>query len=138
LARPTHAEWLTWYRRLLTVRREAIVPHISGIRAGGGYEVLGEGAVAIRWALCRGTLLLAANLSGAAVAGFPAASGHLLWQEGAVDTEGRSSPWTVRWSIEQAPVQNAVEGPQSLGARGETVRAEAKRGHPGNGGCGGW
>jgi malto-oligosyltrehalose trehalohydrolase len=110
VARAPHAEWLAWYRRVLTVRREAIVPLIAGIRAGGRYQALGEGAVAVSWPLGEdgGTLLLAANLNGTPVAGVPAASGQVLWEEGAVGADGRFGPWTVRWSIERKAERNIV------------------------------
>jgi malto-oligosyltrehalose trehalohydrolase len=110
VARAPHAEWLAWYRRVLTVRREAIVPLIAGIRAGGRYQVLGEGAVAVSWPLGEdgGTLLLATNLNGAPVAGVPAASGQVLWEEGAVGADGRFGHWSVRWSIEPKAERSIV------------------------------
>jgi malto-oligosyltrehalose trehalohydrolase len=100
LARVQHAEWLDWYRRVLTTRRAAIVPLIASIHGGGRYEVLGKGAVTVRWPLDEGggALLLAANLSDTSVTGFPATAGQVLWQEGAADAKDRFGPWTVRWS----------------------------------------
>ncbi len=52
LSHGAHAEWLEFYRRLLAVRRTAIVPLLRQIGGrAGSYEVLGEGAVLVRWAL---------------------------------------------------------------------------------------
>ena len=66
-----HAEWLHWYRSVIATRHAKIVPHLKGIRTGGRYEVIGEGAVVVRWALDDGrTLVLAANLSSKPVPGF--------------------------------------------------------------------
>ena len=102
-ARAPHAEWLDWYRRALAVRRETIVPLIPGLRAGGRYQVVGEGAVAVSWTLEAGggTLLLAANLSNRPMTGFPRATGQEVWREGQVDGDGRFAAWTVRWSVER-------------------------------------
>jgi maltooligosyltrehalose trehalohydrolase len=50
------------YRRLLALRRDVIVPHLSGARALGA-EVIGPSAVLARWRLGDGSILaLAANL----------------------------------------------------------------------------
>ncbi|MGE5271707.1 MAG: malto-oligosyltrehalose trehalohydrolase [Thiohalocapsa sp.] len=95
-----HAGWLAWYRAVLAVRGREIVPLLADIRSGGRYEVVGDGAVIVRWEAGRhGRLVLAANLSDAGMAGFPAMSGRLLWQEGAVGEDGAFAPFAVRWSI---------------------------------------
>jgi len=99
--RAPHAGWLDWYRRVLALRRAEIVPRLAGIRAGGRYEVVGDGAVAVRWPFSGGELVLAANLSASPVQGFPAASGRVLWQEGEAGADGGFGPWAVRWSIEE-------------------------------------
>lgn len=102
--RAPHAGWLDWYRRILAVRHAELVPHLPGIRRGGRYRILGDGAVLVRWALGDGAgeLVLAANLSAAPVSGFPPASGRLLWREGAAGEDGNFGPWSLRWSIEEA------------------------------------
>jgi 1,4-alpha-glucan branching enzyme len=87
---PGHAAWLDWYRRILGVRRR----YIASAPHAGRYEMVGDGAVAVRW----GTLALAANLSGVRVSGFPPAGASILWQEGEVERDGALGPWTVRWS----------------------------------------
>ena len=45
----THAGWLDWYRRVLGIRHAEIVPRLAEIRAGGRYELIGDGAVIVRW-----------------------------------------------------------------------------------------
>ena len=99
--KPEHAVWLDWYRRILTVRREAIVPVLPGIpRHAGRYEILGDGAVVVHWALGDGReLVLAANLSDRRVDSFPPMTGRALWQEGKIQ-DGEFGPWTTRWSID--------------------------------------
>lgn len=99
LSQSAHAEWLDWYRRILRVRRESIIPELTGMTGyAGSYEVVADGAVVVRWRLDSGELMLAANLSDATVCGFPASSGSLLWQEGTTGEDGRFGPWSVRWS----------------------------------------
>jgi malto-oligosyltrehalose trehalohydrolase len=103
-ARAPHARWLAWYRRVLATRRAEIVPRLATIRAAGGYGVLAEGAVIVRWQLDGGeTLVLAANLTSARRPVFPSASGRVLWEEGEVAPDGSFGPWTVRWSIDEPP-----------------------------------
>jgi maltooligosyltrehalose trehalohydrolase len=69
-AHAPHREWLALYRRLLRLRRERLVPRLAGMKAGrGSYEVLAEGALAVRWRLSAETrLCLLLNLSGNACA----------------------------------------------------------------------
>jgi malto-oligosyltrehalose trehalohydrolase/4-alpha-glucanotransferase len=144
IVRAPHVGWLDWYRRVLATRHAEIVPRLTGIRTAGHYEVLGEGAVLVRWPLAeRGsTLVLATNLSGRAAQGFPALAGHVLWCEGETTEDGTFGAWSVRWSIEgrasrtdrlQEPTGTALDNlAERLGiesefrdARGATVRASA-------------
>ncbi|HEV7266971.1 MAG TPA: malto-oligosyltrehalose trehalohydrolase [Falsiroseomonas sp.] len=96
-ARPPHAAWLDWYRRILALRHAEIVPRLGAIRGGGAWNIIGEGAVALHW----GSLQLAANLSAAPVAGFPQAAGRIIWQEGEPGDAGGFGPWSVRWSVKK-------------------------------------
>jgi malto-oligosyltrehalose trehalohydrolase len=92
---------LDWYRRILARRRKTIVPLIDRIRHGGEFEVIGEGAVAVRWRVeGDGELTLAANLSNARAA-FPVRNGELLWREGAAGADALD-PWTVEWRVKQS------------------------------------
>jgi malto-oligosyltrehalose trehalohydrolase/4-alpha-glucanotransferase len=135
---PEHAGWLDWYHRAIAARHAEIVPRVAGIRSGGRYEVIGEGAVVVRWLLGGdGTLTLAANLSGARVEGFPAASGRVIWREGEPGEGGEFGPWSVRWTIEAGSGGGALDElaermgiePEFRNARGEMVGAsvETKR-----------
>ncbi|HEX9534801.1 MAG TPA: malto-oligosyltrehalose trehalohydrolase, partial [Stellaceae bacterium] len=103
IERAPHSGWLDWYRRVLSRRHVEIVPRLTAIRAGGRYEVLGDGAVLVRWPLGAGdTLVLAANLAATPAPGFPAEPGRVLWQEGKAGADGIFGAWAVRWSIEEA------------------------------------
>jgi malto-oligosyltrehalose trehalohydrolase len=98
-----HACWLEWYRQVLAMRHAEILPTLSSICEAGRYEVLGEGAVVVRWQLgACGLLLLAANLASVPAAGFPAETGRVLWQEGDAGADGTFGPWTVRWAVDDA------------------------------------
>lgn len=103
--RPPNREWLSWYRQVLARRHEMIVPLLRTIGCGGTFTVVGEGAVMINWAAgSRRELILAANLSGDPVGGFPREAGHLIWKEGEVRDAGTTlMPWTVIWSVREKP-----------------------------------
>jgi malto-oligosyltrehalose trehalohydrolase len=64
-AAPEHARWLDFYRGLLRLRRERIVPLLAGAGGRAGrYAVRGPGAVAVEWSLARGARLeIRLNLS---------------------------------------------------------------------------
>ena len=109
-AQDVHAEWIDWYKRILTVRRERIVPLLPRIVGhAGSYAVLGKGAVIVRWKVGPAAgLTLAANLSDDSVQGFPLDSGTTLWHEGPAQEQGCMRPWSVRWSFEEeAPSERA-------------------------------
>jgi malto-oligosyltrehalose trehalohydrolase len=102
LAAPGHAERLEWYRRVLEVRHQEIVPRLAAIRQGGAAVVLGAGAVEIRWNCADGRCLtLAANLSAERIA-YATRPGPLVWHEGPVLTGPHLGAWTVRWSLDEA------------------------------------
>jgi malto-oligosyltrehalose trehalohydrolase len=100
-SQPRHAAWLDWYRRILTVRRETIVPRIPAIAGHASrHEVKAQSAILVQWHLPPDeTLVLAANLSAGQVAGFPTKPSRILWQEGRCDDDVLG-PWAVRWSVE--------------------------------------
>ena len=95
-----HREWVEWYRRIIEVRAREIVPHLTGIARAGRYTLLGDGAVAVRWDMADGALVLAANLSDRA-AKAPPAAGRTIWSEGRCDG-AELEPWSVRWSVDPA------------------------------------
>jgi malto-oligosyltrehalose trehalohydrolase len=95
-AQPPHAAWLAWYRRILAVRHAEMVPRLRTITRGGRFEVLAEGAVAVRWAMPGGALHLLANLAPRPLEATPP-PGRPLWQEGPP-----RGPWSITWTIEEA------------------------------------
>jgi 1,4-alpha-glucan branching enzyme len=93
---PEHAAWLDWYRRILKQRRETIAPLIPQIGGHAGrYEVLGDGAILVRWLVgAHRELALAANLSDTPIARFPSPTGSVFWREGDPSV---GAPWSVVW-----------------------------------------
>lgn len=98
-----HADWLAWYRRLIAVRRERVVPMLAGLtETCGQYAVVGPGVFTVTWKLRDGARLhLAANLSKNPRDQVGSAPGDVIWQEGSAGSEGRLEAWSVRWSVEQ-------------------------------------
>jgi 1,4-alpha-glucan branching enzyme/maltooligosyltrehalose trehalohydrolase len=96
LASPAAQERLSLVRRLLTIRKECIVPHLAAARFGDA----GISATGLLWAHWKlgenGSLMLRANLSEIVVPspGGMAASGEVIWGD-----PGRNAmaPWSVVW-----------------------------------------
>jgi 1,4-alpha-glucan branching enzyme len=77
--RDQHRIWLERYRRMLQVRRDAIVPRLAGVGPGGAFDRLGPAALRAQWTLGDGALLLLfANFGDAAVPLGDRASGATL------------------------------------------------------------
>lgn len=96
-----HAALLDWYRRVIATRMDRVVPLLRGLVCSCGHaEVIGPGALTVRWTLAGGQRLhLAANLCGSETGGYPAVPGEEFWLEGWAH-DGVLGPWSVRWSIE--------------------------------------
>ena len=96
----THRETLDRYQRILALRHARIVPLVAKIGGHAGtYQILGPGAVAVRWRAQDGTLLtLAANLKDRIEPNVPPPQGEILWREGEISEAGLG-PWAIRWSI---------------------------------------
>jgi maltooligosyltrehalose trehalohydrolase len=95
----SQVEWRKWHQRILTTRREHVVPMMMKITRGGKYRVIGPSAVEVHWQAGDAELILSANLSAAIVHGFPTEPGHVIWQEGDTGDDGAFGPWTVHWRI---------------------------------------
>ncbi|MCQ8239965.1 malto-oligosyltrehalose trehalohydrolase [Rhizosaccharibacter radicis] len=91
------ADHLAHYRRLISARRDHVVPLLPLIERGGSWTPFGPKALQVRWLAGDRTLVLSANLSGARVT-IPAAHGEIVWAEG--ETGDEFGPWSVRWTLE--------------------------------------
>jgi 1,4-alpha-glucan branching enzyme len=97
---PVHQGVLEWYRRILEVRRQHIVPLLAGFTGEHAkYTPISDFAVTVSWSSPAATLSLAANLKRVAVEGFAAPQGDVIWQEGELGAGGRHGPWSVRWTL---------------------------------------
>jgi maltooligosyltrehalose trehalohydrolase len=94
-----HADWVRLYRELLAVRHREIVPRLRGAQSGR-YEVLGKGAVTVRWRMGDGTdLVLTANLADETLLRPIPSARRRLFCCGVV--ENGLAPWGVLWSIDK-------------------------------------
>lgn len=95
------AGWLAYYRNLLKLRREIIVPRLKSMEGGAAkFEVFALGALRVRWRLGNGsTLWLLANFSKeeihAAMPAMPA--GQMVFASSEEAAKGELGPWSVVW-----------------------------------------
>lgn len=108
LEQPRHARTLAYYRRLLAIRREAIVPLIPQLESGGRCARPGGGGTfAVSWTGGGQTLRVIANLTAENAAAPESTAGRIIFathpdQPGALSRE-RLLPWSVLWLIEPGP-----------------------------------
>lgn len=102
LSDPPHAAQLNWYRRVLAVRRERILPLLNGIEPCGTYQVHSGGQFECEWKMKHGgRLCLRANLCVASANAFtPVARGDVLLLQGSQQNPGTLGPWSVQWTLE--------------------------------------
>jgi malto-oligosyltrehalose trehalohydrolase len=111
LEKSPHREWLAFYRKLLQLRRTAIMPRLPGIVGGAAhYDLPGDtpsagGLLRVAWRLGDGSrLTLIANMAAAeaSAAGMAAPDAviyatHSDWDRPA--PRRRLSPWSVAWFL---------------------------------------
>jgi maltooligosyltrehalose trehalohydrolase len=96
-----HCEWLAFYRNILQIRGQHIIPHLSRFRSRAGhYEVLGKGAVGVSWRAKNAPHLhLLANLGPTQVQLAEAPIGPCIWLHGNCDQKNLGA-WSVVWTLE--------------------------------------
>lgn len=96
----TRAAWLAYYRELLRLRREVVVPRLFGMEGhAAGFDVLAPAGLRVQWRLGDGSILrLLANLSAAPLAA-AAPAGRTLFATPAEPALGIVGPWTVVWTL---------------------------------------
>jgi maltooligosyltrehalose trehalohydrolase len=105
LDEPTHQSWLSFYRDLLALRRDTIVPHLQNLSGRSASFTLGENnSLAVDWKLAgEVTLRLIANLSPNSVTPPTAPAGRLIYStvEGMTEklATGQPPPWSVAWFL---------------------------------------
>ena len=106
LAQPRHRDWLRFYRRLLKLRCQHIVRHISDACAiKAFYEVHGDHGLIAHWDFPDGSkLALLANLSSASLTGFAVPASQVIYTSEGVNTDalrqGTLPAWSVAWFLE--------------------------------------
>jgi maltooligosyltrehalose trehalohydrolase len=99
---PKHAEWLAFYKNLLGLRRDFIIPRLPKIRPGGRYEIVGQTVVRVIWHFEDGCgLQLTANLS-AAASEAPGFGGVRLYSSHKVASGQPLPAWSVFWTASGA------------------------------------
>jgi len=96
-----HARWLAFYRAILRIRRNAVVPHIEEISATG-FDLIGERGLRATWQLRAGEMLICdANLDAHPCAGFvEEPTGAIIFgTHGARYRAGIAPAWSVRWTL---------------------------------------
>jgi malto-oligosyltrehalose trehalohydrolase len=96
-----HMDWLEWYRRILHVRQENIIPLLKSVPTQRvSYQVVGPRSFIARWMFSEGSqLAVEANLGDEAAKKFQEQSGEILWKEGAELNPQELGPWTVLWRL---------------------------------------
>lgn len=89
---------LGFYRTLLSLRRQHIVPLLGAATDGNGrFEMEGEGLL-VEWHLKGKRLQLQANLTDTARRVPHPASGNVIFRLGRIDA-GEAAPWSLVWSL---------------------------------------
>jgi len=108
LDKAPHADWLEFYRNLLALRSDQIVPRLAGMRGGtGDFRQIDEQGLRVAWRLGDGsTLTLLANPGDSPLsvttAEFPAGEPLYTYPPGVTinTTADRLPPWCVAWFLQ--------------------------------------
>ncbi|KVW93058.1 malto-oligosyltrehalose trehalohydrolase [Thiobacillus denitrificans] len=104
LGDPERTDWLIYYRELLRLRRQVIVPRLRGMGGHAGtFEAFAPAGLRVKWRLGDGsTLRLLANLSGEAISA-AAPPGKTVFALSMAAAQGVLGPWSVWWTLEESP-----------------------------------
>ncbi|MFO1431733.1 MAG: malto-oligosyltrehalose trehalohydrolase [Candidatus Competibacteraceae bacterium] len=103
------ADVLQFYKRLLAIRQQKLVPRLVGLEGRKShFTVLGKRGLRVEWTLGDGSrLYLLANLGEQPIAEVSPPEGEVVFasQEGllAEPTEQILPPWSVLWRLEESP-----------------------------------
>jgi malto-oligosyltrehalose trehalohydrolase len=102
VSEPPHEQWLQFYRRLLKLRFEHIVPRLSaGCRLEADSGVHGERGLSARWKFAdHSELTLLANLGTAPLSGLTSSASHVLYSSAELSAEDRRRGALPAWSVE--------------------------------------
>jgi malto-oligosyltrehalose trehalohydrolase len=103
---PRHREWLRFYRQLLKLRCQHIVPHLSsGCGLKAEFEIHGDRGITTRWEFGDGSkIILLANLGTESLSGPTAPTAQIIYatDELRIDAlkRGTLPAWSVVWFLE--------------------------------------
>jgi maltooligosyltrehalose trehalohydrolase len=104
--RAPHDEWLRFYRHLLHLRAEHVVPHLNGAHTLGTFEIIGSTVLSVDWALADGVRLhLRTNVDAARSHRIPRPSGEMFFSTDAHHAESQEyvlPPRSTVWHVETA------------------------------------
>jgi maltooligosyltrehalose trehalohydrolase len=106
VAQPPHEEWLRFYRRLLKLRFEHIVPRLSGAcRIESDYAVHGDRGLRAHWRFADNSeLTLLANLGTTPLSGLTCSASHVIYCSAEVSADalrgGALPAWSAVWGLE--------------------------------------
>jgi 1,4-alpha-glucan branching enzyme len=100
---PRHHDWLEYYRTLLALRRDRIVPRLVAGKVRSKFTLEGSG-LTVTWKFGRSTILtLLANLGASAIPAPSRPGGELIFTNTETVTAGWNQetlpPWSVAWFI---------------------------------------
>jgi 1,4-alpha-glucan branching enzyme len=99
---PLHKNWLDFYRELLSIRRDAIIPLLRHVNAGRAhYNVFAKNGLSVNWALGdSSSLTLLANLGSEPDAGIPRPPGDVIYTNvSEASLQKELPPWYVAWFL---------------------------------------
>jgi 1,4-alpha-glucan branching enzyme len=106
MERPRHREWLRFYRHLLTLRCQHIVPRLfAGCGLDANYEILGDRVLTVGWKFPNRAdeLILMANLGADSLSvSLPSASSVIYASDelsAGTLAQGMLPPWSVVWFL---------------------------------------
>jgi malto-oligosyltrehalose trehalohydrolase len=106
IAQPLHEEWLRFYRQLLKLRFEHIVPRLAAsCKIKSDYEVLGNTGLIAHWTFAGNSrLAVAANLGSTSLSGLVSSVPKIIYASDPTSSDalqaGSLPPWSVVWSLE--------------------------------------
>jgi malto-oligosyltrehalose trehalohydrolase len=104
LEREPHHEWLNFYRELLTIRREKIIPIIQNIAPGqASFELLGNSGIDVRWPFSNQSaqpgLQLMANFNSKSLALNTRPRGKLIYSTKNIHDAEEFPPTSAAWFL---------------------------------------
>jgi malto-oligosyltrehalose trehalohydrolase len=100
-----HRNWLEFYKELLRLRREEIIPRLKDMPGERSfYRVIGSRGLKAQWRLCDNSILtLQANLDETPLPEFNEENGRLLYAtEGVSEGDQELPAWSVAWYLEES------------------------------------